>query len=399
MLKYVVLLVCLAFMQLSVSAQWNYLVLPNDSTTLAVGEIINDSTFYLAGRLNNQECILKTYDSGVTFDTVLLNMNGIVDIEFPSDSIGYALSGQYQTLYKTTDAGISWILTVSGMPNAQFWDIHFLNDTIGYLVNDSRIYKTLDGANSWNLLQNEAGGRTIQFLTDSQAYSCSSGVLCRSNDGFDTFDTIVQLFHNTFYLTVSFTNENQGFMGGIAANGSPYFNFGMISRTQNGGEDWDYQGFQSMYSINSIVMLSDSTGYAIGTSYPVVGSSFILKTIDGGEHWYKQEADPTPYISQTGWNVYCWNEDRCIATAYFGAVYYTTNGGGPLLDVAINEPTTLKNQIKLYPNPTSTSFTIALQQNNPSPQKVEVYDLQGRLVLQQNWQDPQSATQEVSVVD
>ncbi|HXU26715.1 MAG TPA: T9SS type A sorting domain-containing protein, partial [Bacteroidia bacterium] len=49
--------------------------------------------------------------------------------------------------------------------------------------------------------------------------------------------------------------------------------------------------------------------------------------------------------------------------------------------MGINKTTDISNQINIYPNPTSTNFTI--ETNNTDKQTLQLFDVNGKLVLSQ----------------
>ncbi|HMQ79865.1 MAG TPA: T9SS type A sorting domain-containing protein [Ignavibacteria bacterium] len=63
---------------------------------------------------------------------------------FPSANTGY--SAGYGKIYKTTNGGINWMNASASFTNIVYYDIKFLNDTVGYCVGDAgTILKTTNG--------------------------------------------------------------------------------------------------------------------------------------------------------------------------------------------------------------------------------------------------------------
>ncbi len=159
---------------------------------------------------------------------------------FVSDSIGYICGGeQYtaSTLLKTTDGGNTWKNKETSI-NKTLFDLHFFDKDHGIAVGyDNKIIHTYDGGNSWQLQQIH--------------YNDSEWLPLRS---------------------IHFVNDTLGLIaGGIG------YSLGVILRTTDGGQNWDYELFDREF--RDIVLLNDSIGY-------VCGYGAIYKTTDGGISWF-----------------------------------------------------------------------------------------------------------------
>ncbi len=87
-------------------------------------------------------------DMGVTWSLKYLDIWGIRDIQFINDTLGYASGGLQGTL-KTIDGGNTWSLMEiddlgTGMYK-NFENFHMVNDSVGYAISLSSIYKTTNG--------------------------------------------------------------------------------------------------------------------------------------------------------------------------------------------------------------------------------------------------------------
>jgi photosystem II stability/assembly factor-like uncharacterized protein len=88
--------------------------------------------------------LIKTTDSGATWNPLYISPVWPLDFEFISPQIGWSISGS--GIIKTTDEGMSWD-TLQTFTN---WDVRntnfeFFNSKISYLINLNHIYYTDDG--------------------------------------------------------------------------------------------------------------------------------------------------------------------------------------------------------------------------------------------------------------
>lgn len=110
------------------------------------------SDYYYSG-----SWILKT-DGILNWTLNSLSIPGPSDIYFQNDSSGFILTSEIIVkgpcifeINKTSDYGQSWSVSFSdwyppsGCFQPEYSDIHFINDSIGYVLNGNNILKTLDG--------------------------------------------------------------------------------------------------------------------------------------------------------------------------------------------------------------------------------------------------------------
>jgi photosystem II stability/assembly factor-like uncharacterized protein len=107
--------------------------------------------------LRSRAPTLTTQNSGTT--------NGLIGISPVSSRVVWA-SGRNGTFLKTTDGGATWHAgVVAGAEALQFRDVQGVSDKVAFLLSigngtDSRIYKTVDGGESWTLeFQNQDPAR------------------------------------------------------------------------------------------------------------------------------------------------------------------------------------------------------------------------------------------------
>ncbi len=148
---------------------WFELTAPVPHRVVAVSAT-NETTAYFAG---NGGVLYKTTDGGGSFSILNSGNNwGIGDILFTNGTTGYLVS---LNIKKTTDSGATWN-TIFDMSNGTFSRICFVNENIGYIAGDSSvgaaIWKTTDAGNSW-ILQNP--GIIPGYLIDIDFYDENHG--------------------------------------------------------------------------------------------------------------------------------------------------------------------------------------------------------------------------------
>ncbi len=275
----------------------------------------------------NQENIqINTVDTGTN---LILR-----SIYFVSDSVGYIVGG---TLYdkgillKTIDRGNSWKLINESLNGGAFGLV--FSDEKNGLVSawPSRIYKTLDGGNTFQLFDGIFDNimRTPIFIDSLRCIAGSgigfeSGFLWRSNDGgknwtSDTFNRSIN--------AVVMQNAQDGFIA----------SYGLIFRTADGGNSWiptDSKGDNWM----NISFPSFNTGFAIGYE------GKIIKTTDHGNTWHTLVGGNN-IISNTGqWtNAKFVSENRGFIIGFQGNMKYTNDGGFSWTNLDLFEENNLRD--------------------------------------------------------
>lgn len=110
---------------------------------------------------NQVSHLLRTNDSGVTWDIVLSSATSeLTTISFPDSLTGYICSADGE-IHKTTNGGNNWQQIISPTTK-KINSVDFINDSVGYIAcNSGEIYRTIDGASSW---RNECSGITSNLI-------------------------------------------------------------------------------------------------------------------------------------------------------------------------------------------------------------------------------------------
>ncbi|MBN1950387.1 MAG: T9SS type A sorting domain-containing protein [Bacteroidales bacterium] len=159
------------------------------------------------------------------------------------------------------------------------------------------------------------------------------------------------------------------------------YGYPKILRTTDLGVTWEditqvnasgvsENGFPNV-GVHSLVVFPDSTNVIwAGTE---IG---IMESRDNGESWHYLESNlPTVPIYQLTL------QDNVAIAATYGRGIWTCQYGPVLNWDDLNTELGLSSQITLSPNPTSGNLTIDLGENQPGTVAVQVYNLNGKLVI------------------
>jgi|GEM_PF-1340321 len=337
---------------------WNYsLILPG--VTFKDVQHINTSTFFAVGYDTSKQfgVLAKTVDGGNSWDTTLMDAP-LLRVSFPSDSVGYLLTKD-TFIYKTIDSGKTWIemthqIYDSLRPPSVFDKIHFVNDTVGFIVFWTKLFKTTDGGLSWSIKHSHSNSSPwplYEYIVDIAFV-----------EGDSTAYLIKEEYGDDFY----------------------------IYKSTDLGDNWiaiDTM-VNAFYFSQTISFPTKDTGY-------ISGQFMMYKTVDGGNNWFKQYSSNGVFSNNdfTDWveDVYCVDALNCFAGGW-GRFYRTFNGGDTVL-TSIGELNQLRKKLAVYPNPTSGMVNL---KTTEKLQSIEVYNLQGQKVQEVNakertWQLPEES--------
>ena len=223
------------------------------------------------GFINSDNLIYTTKDAGNTLDTLLTfpygNIYSLEGMTFTDSLTGYA--GTLPTrIYKTVDGGESWYRTnITGLSDTGgvIQKFFFLTNDVGWAIKGNQIMKTTDSGESWFVQQNIPGSLTSIFFVDSLI----------------------------------------GWATGI--NIKPY-------KTTNGGVSWIEQ-------INSNILFSRDVYFKNVFKGYIVRSNYFYETSDGGGTWWQDSSfhgfNFARFTSYDTSNIFLTGTN----------VYRTTNGG------------------------------------------------------------------------
>ncbi len=192
--------------------------------------------------------ILKSENLGNTWSIIVNPAGqpsdfGINGVYFLNSLTGFAY-GEYETILKTNDGGLSWETVLTGSEDSYFKirDMEFINDSTGFATKfGAGFYKTTDNGESW-----------------------------------EPFETPMEYE----YGLLEFLDQTEGVLVGIHIMESNY------TRTTDAGITWipeNPAGLPLAWTIPSDVeFVNDSTGFVVVHEEP----NLIYKSIDKGHNWF-----------------------------------------------------------------------------------------------------------------
>ncbi|WP_223609417.1 YCF48-related protein [Chryseobacterium sp. OSA05B] len=226
------------------------------------------------------------------------------DVFFLNENLGWAVRGGGGAVFKTTNGGDTWVQkTVNGPANQYYRNIEFLNENVGFLgtLNNS-FYKTVDGGNSWERINNispyPAAICGLDCVGTSTVYGCgawfSPAYIIKSTDSGTTWEYIDMSSYANALVEITFINENVGFVSGNDNDGA------VILKTLDGGASWT-----KIYNSNIAsefvwkMQLLDHNKIFCAIESEATNAGKLLKSTNGGFTWETKDF-PDPYVQAVG---------------------------------------------------------------------------------------------------
>ncbi|MBD3336448.1 MAG: hypothetical protein GF355_13115 [Candidatus Eisenbacteria bacterium] len=238
------------------------------------------------------------------------------DVYFMDESRGWFV-GDDGTIRGTTDGGESWEYLGAGT-TVDLFGVHFVDAATGWVVGrEGTILKTTDGGDTWS--DQSFGGsldlRAVVFLDHDEGWIAGEdGLLLKTTDSGMNWVQKPGAF-NEYQYDLDFVDSQHGWT-------SFSHDYGVIQRTEDGGESWHIVNTgSSAFALEGIDFVDAFTGWTVG----VEGT--ILKSSDGGATWFEQEGvDPPESLTDVhfldasrGW--ICGSTGRIMVTVDGGATW------------------------------------------------------------------------------
>jgi photosystem II stability/assembly factor-like uncharacterized protein len=376
----------------TIQAQWTGHTVPLNTGLIRYIDIINPNVIWAVGTGTTSSSynppILRTTDGGITWSAIPVNIPGLngqfslyslealdANTAFIVITLNNPGTASPTKIYKTTDAGLTWT-GVSGVYTSQnSWInfVQFFDMNNGLAFGDNReIYTTNNGGNSWASVPqaNLPAPSTFDGAVDRR--TVLGNTIWVPVDGMRIYKSIDKGIHwtvsNTYIpatapgfgpivVGLAFQDANNG----LASHGNN------LSRTTDGGQTWTPVNYTGSFFIQGISQISGMPNTYVSFS-GFNNNPGLSITTDNGLTWTLVDNNAhfsAAFISnKTGWSG--GNE-----------IMYklSTNTLGTTKDVSAAD------SFFIYPNPGQGLFNITAA--SAGAFTLEVYDLKGRKVMQQ----------------
>lgn len=278
----------------------------NIHTSLYDVFFLNSMIGFVCGEYNT---LLKTTDGGLNWNPLNVTItSNFKSIYFINSDTGFV--GSTGKIFKTMDGGNTWNVQFLGTdPNAVINDFLFINSQVGYLAADFGIMKTNDGGSNWVLVNTTTiNAKKIYFPEPTVGYICGSKI-CKSIDGGNTWNQM-SIDSTEIIYAMGFPTSTPFYA--VGSTGSSFY-------SSDNGNSWHFITKNVNGDFNDIFQLNENTLYVVGTYGS--GDGIFCKSIDGGMTWYSKVFDKQLF------SVYFVGVNTGYIGGEEGAIYKTVDGG------------------------------------------------------------------------
>ncbi|MBN8571012.1 MAG: T9SS type A sorting domain-containing protein [Ignavibacteria bacterium] len=330
--------------------------------------------------------LLKTVTTGNSWQIINLNDTNlyIQKIYFKDQSTGFVLANKLESfnwfsqIYKTTNGGNNWFLDQTQIDNVLLLNIEFVNSNIGYMsgglyANDpGKFFKSTNGGLSWEELETGLS-RSLssqKFINEFTGFAGTSYGIYKTTDGAYSWQRVHENYSRVY--SIKFINAATGFACGGSYTGEPnnINKSRYILKTTDGGNNWNF-----IYRDTADAVMSDILINSEGIIYGCGGiqSGFIIKTTNGGANWITELTSASNWLSNiTNSNL------KGYSVGANGTIFKKDN------IVSITQISTgVPSSIKLYqnyPNPFNPETTIKFDISKSGFISLKIYDISGKEV-------------------
>jgi photosystem II stability/assembly factor-like uncharacterized protein len=260
-----------------------------------------DFTDMLNGIALSDASVYKTTDGGITWEYMFGSPSPHYWVTFVNPSLGFYVGGGLK-VQRTTDSGATWQQLIL---NDNFYDLHFINESTGFIVSGSQ-YKTTDGGESFIKQSGKPGGYSIKFLDSLTGFiGNNNGSIIKTTDGGETWQSkhsnqSAGQIHKFLFLNDSVgwalggwalktTDKGETWISKSGGGTSIYFIDSLVGwitrlngrpyKTTNGGETWIEQTNLNLFQTRDVFFRNHIIGF-------ILESNKLYKTTNGGDNWF-----------------------------------------------------------------------------------------------------------------
>ena len=224
---------------------------PSSYVTVTGFTFVNENLGYAAAGGPTGGEVYKTTNGGVTWTALNIGYN-LIDsrlnsIFFLDENNGFVSGGfNSRSVLKTTNGGVSW----TQVETIAFGQIQFINNQIGYAHrighSNGRMYKTIDGGNTWNVsIEVDRHITAFHFVDENIGYFVGEEhLMYKTIDGGKNWTELKVPY--LWFTEINFYSKNVGYIAD---------EYGKLYKTENGGISWGY--LTEQYKINSIELVGN----------------------------------------------------------------------------------------------------------------------------------------------
>ncbi len=364
-------------------AQVNWVVQPRPTERiLSSCHFIDFNLGWIAG---DSGLIMKTTNAGQNWITQ--NSGTFLNIErlfFINENLGYAIAWNVfpdtneflgSVILKTTNGGNIWNKSFYPDTNRFLRDIHFLNETTGFVGGAPiLIAKTTDAGISWTKTDADTTNIglpvfSIEFINDLTGYASGgfrdiAGAMWRTTNGGQKWFAEIVGPEPLTDLAVLTTQKAIG-VGGDFEYGSSYV------KTLNGGLNWTYDTLGVFGVAQAVDFRTPNEGWiSLGISQK------YGYTLDGGITWVNLYTPDSVIIN----DIFFTDSLHGWAVGYFGALL---KYDGTSTSISSNSSESVPEDFILmqnFPNPFNPETKIRYQLNRSGYVRLELFDASGKML-------------------
>ncbi|MEI6172471.1 MAG: YCF48-related protein [Bacteroidota bacterium] len=328
--------------------------------------------------------VFRSADRGNTWITVDSSHHPL-DIHFFSSQAGMAIMGENSHWYviMTSNGGATW--HEEEIPG-QATDLSYPSLQVAYITLISPqygLYKTTDAGKSWVFIPlSPFMGNKMDFLDNETGIAAgegmASGVIRKTRDGGLTWETKFTTYADWFLVQqIYFYNETIGYVLARDYDTLLQKYYTRIIKTMDGGERWEEIPRPDEFTgseMREISFINADTGFVVGyREMPDGRDGLILKTSDGGFSWEDQIKKTSNML-----NAVTFIDEFTGFAIGEGGTILTTGSCGDIPSKSSSLPDKTIEQNLVYPNPASDMVHFVLRSAIPGPYLLEFYNFTGR---------------------